>query len=280
MSKIDETVSQIPGPSTDVDKVDQVLSVLAKDLSTYGSEGCEFCDRECILRFLIARQWNVEKAASQLKKALEWRQIAKPWDMRCDECQKDPYSHNMRQVGTDREGRPVIYTAFSQAHNRFKPQANVQHLLAVMESATLRMRRHGVGKWVWVVDFDGFSARDCDPRTALRTADILAHYPERLHLALLLDAPSLFAGVWAALRAALDPVTAAKVRFVPLAQMRPALSDLFPAELADWLCIEAEENRAVRRSGARKAYWEHLDDAVRERREEGGRAEGRECGRE
>ena len=252
----------VPSSSENRAKVDAVLSILENDLRTYGSDGRDFCDQECVLRFLVARQWNIEKAASQLKKTLQWRQKAKPWEIGCDECRKDPHSHNMRQVGIDGDGRPVIYTSFSQAQNRFDVNSNLQHLLGTMESATHYMKKHGVGKWIWIVDFDGFSARDCDPRSALRTAELLTHYPERLHLTLLLDAPSLFSGVWAALRAVLDTATAAKVRFVPLAQMQSVLRDLLPAELADWLHREAEENRACHRRGARKAYWEWLDQTV------------------
>ena len=40
------------------------------------------------------------------------------------------------------------------------------------------------------------------------------HYPERLEKALLLRAPLIFASAWAVIKGFIDPVTAAKVRFV------------------------------------------------------------------
>ena len=243
-------------------KVGEVMGILRSDIDTLGDEALEFCDPDCVRRFLSAKQWNVEMAAAQMKKTLDWRHKTKPWAVVCDECRQDPFSHNMRQVGTDGDGRPVIYTSFSQARSRFNVDENMKHLLGIMENATSLMRKRKVEKWVWVVDFDGFSLRDCDPRSALRTADLLTCYPERLHLAILLDAPSLFSGIWRAVRAVLDPVTTSKVRFVPRSQMPEAFGELFPAELAAWLLRETEDNRDPQRRGGRKAYWEWQDPAV------------------
>ena len=48
----------------------------------------------------------------------------------------------------------------------------------------------GVGQWVWVSDFKGFGLSDCDPRLAKVFLDLsAAHYPERLGLFLVIDAP-------------------------------------------------------------------------------------------
>ena len=48
----------------------------------------------------------------------------------------------------------------------------------------------GVGQWVWVSDFKGFGMSDCDPRLAKVFLDLsAAHYPERLGLFLVIDAP-------------------------------------------------------------------------------------------
>ena len=58
---------------------------------------------------------------------------------------------------------------------------------------------------MWVTDFHGFSWRDAaDPRTTLLTAHLLAHYPERLGLVVLLGAPALFDYTWRLVRRALD----------------------------------------------------------------------------
>ena len=48
----------------------------------------------------------------------------------------------------------------------------------------------GIGQWVWVSDFKGFGLSDCDPRLAKVFLDLsAAHYPERLGLFIVVDAP-------------------------------------------------------------------------------------------
>ena len=48
----------------------------------------------------------------------------------------------------------------------------------------------GIGQCVWVSDFKGFGLADCDPRLAKVFLDLsAAHYPERLGLFIVIDAP-------------------------------------------------------------------------------------------
>ena len=49
-------------------------------------------------------------------------------------------------------------------------------------------------------------------------ADISArHYPERLGLFLVVGAPRIFGGLWHMLQPLVDPVTRAKIKFLPCA---------------------------------------------------------------
>lgn len=52
-------------------------------------------------------------------------------------------------------------------------------------------------------------------------ADISArHYPERLGLFLVVGAPRIFGGLWRMLQPLVDPVTRAKIKFLPCAPAR------------------------------------------------------------
>lgn len=74
----------------------------------------------------------------------------------------------------------------------------------------------GVEQWVWVADFHGFGLKDTDPRLAKIFLDVSAgHYPERLGLFYCVDAPGIFNMLWKCIQGRVDPVTRAKVRFVP-----------------------------------------------------------------
>ena len=110
----------------------------------------------------------------------------------------------------------------------------------------------GVEQWVWVSDFFGFSTGDMHPGMAQQFVRLSAvHYPERLGLYLVIDAPFIFEGLWRLVKSWLDPVTVQKIRFVPYdikkgregSKLIQALYDVFPADLAEWLIHEMAENR-------------------------------------
>ena len=66
--------------------------------------------------------------------------------------------------------------------------ASVQTDVGVMQC--IQAMPAGVDQWVWVSDFKGFGMSDCDPRLAKVFLDLsAAHYPERLGLFLVIDAP-------------------------------------------------------------------------------------------
>ena len=73
----------------------------------------------------------------------------------------------------------------------------------------------------------GFGLRDTDPRLAKIFLDVSArHYPERLGLFYCVDAPSMFNIVWKCVQPMVDPITRAKVCFLPCV---PSLPGVTPA---------------------------------------------------
>lgn len=79
------------------------------------------------------------------------------------------------------------------------------------------------GQWVLIVDFVGYGLRDNNPMAGILLKQMLAHYPERLARAILVDAPMLFSGLWSVIHRLLDERTAAKVLFVKSAAMADCL---------------------------------------------------------
>merc|ERR1719193_113434 len=106
--------------------------------------------------------------------------------------------------------------------NRIDCEASLQHITRALEDACEVMSQRALclgapaaEQCAWVVDFHGYSfLKDSNPRTAVMTGRLLAHYPERLGRAVLVDAPRVFAGTWSAARQVINPATASKVVFV------------------------------------------------------------------
>ena len=134
-------------------------------------------------------------------------------------------------------------------------------VVEVLEHATQLMDTRGVeanpsGKWVWVIDFEGYSLGDNNPKTTLMAAKLLDQYPERLGLSVMFGAPWLFGAVWKVVRPLLNEVTTEKVCFLEggmskREKWQPLLGEHFDAELLEWMTREFEENR----QSSDKQYW-------------------------
>ncbi|CAJ1395514.1 unnamed protein product [Effrenium voratum] len=217
-----------------------------------------------VRRYLRACNGDEAAAANALAATLRWRQKERPEKAKCQACSADPRSHNLRIVGVDKKGRPVIYTCFSQAINRSNPAHAMQHLTRTLEDATAMMSSMAARgaevaeNWILVIDFFGYSwLLDTDPRAALFAARLLAHYPERLSRCLLVDAPAVFSGTYSAVRRVLNEGTASKIVFVKSGDALAADVESWASEpLRHWLLAEMEENRQPWSQEGRKLYWQ------------------------
>lgn len=251
---------------------ENVLAVLADDalrlaLEQAGDEtdAC-FVDEPCVRRYLRSEKGDIKSAAKALLATLHWRQEVKPMEAECPSCLEDPHSHNLRIVGVDRFGRPVLYTCFNQAINRFDADISMVHLMRTLEDACRILSTHkkpdnghdAAETCVWVIDFHGYSMLyDSNPRSALLASRMLAHYRERLGRLVLLDAPNVFLHTWKACCKILNEVTVAKVHFAFSTDgtLATELKDWADSELDHWLTTEIEENRHADFQNGEKAYW-------------------------
>jgi len=81
----------------------------------------------------------------------------------------NPMAMCMRIVGLDDVGRPVIYTTFLQAPDRWNNDHVQEHMTRLLESAHGVIRKQmerlpgmeaSAAQWVWVIDFLGMTLRD------------------------------------------------------------------------------------------------------------------------
>jgi len=210
-------------------------------------------------RYLRARCGNRRQALRMLLNYVKDRVESQPHAIRCQKCLSDPSSHNLRWVGFAKSGEPVAYTSFSQAHARFSPEANLHHTLSLLEGMVARFHAVGepLGKWIIMIDFDGFSLRDNNPMSGkLVVGALQTSYAERLAMAVMYDAPRAFSGTWALINPVLDERTTKKVLFLPRRAEEGAApwSAFATPELAEWLARETKDNR--KRRAVPKRYWQ------------------------
>lgn len=80
--------------------------------------------------------------------------------------------------------------------NTKNANGQVKYLVYCMENAILNLP-HGQDQMVWLIDFAGFNLGNLSIHVTKLTADVLqGHYPERLGVAILYNAPKFFEPFW------------------------------------------------------------------------------------
>ncbi|KAJ1454113.1 CRAL-TRIO domain-containing protein [Pelagophyceae sp. CCMP2097] len=195
-------------------------------------------DLPCCARYLRARGGDSAKAKAMLVSTLEWRRKLKVGTLvedsfetiKLEACGK---TFVMPSPHLDVDGRTVVVMR-NRLENTMSHDGNVTHLIYQMERAVKAARATQHEKWVLLIDFEGYSMRNAPPmKTSKATLGLMQHhYPERLHRAVLVDAPWLFNAAFKVISPFIDAVTKEKLVFVrgDAAAKRAKVAALVPLE--------------------------------------------------
>lgn len=90
----------------------------------------------------------------------------------------------------------VVLILVTHFQNTKKSKGQIRYLVYCMENAILNLPA-GQDQMVWLIDFAGFSLPNVSLLVTKLTADVLqGHYPERLGVAILYNAPKFFESFW------------------------------------------------------------------------------------
>lgn len=124
------------------------------------------CPNDMILRYLRTTGNDTRHTIKRIQDTLAWWATEDPKTIFCSACRHNPHSHYMQVIGRDTSSRPLIYSCMELATNK-DIEDNRRHMISVFESAIAMMTPgSNVESWSWILDFHGFSIRDCDPRLA------------------------------------------------------------------------------------------------------------------
>lgn len=180
-------------------------------------------DDACLLRYLRARDFDVDRASAMLRATLAWRAENRVGEISTDpEMMASVRSQNATGKtyarGFDSRGRACLYMKPRLENAAGDHDGQILHLTYNMERAVamLRERGHGVEKLCMLIDFKGYSVLNAPPmKTSMATLNILQnHYPERLGAAYLLNPPWIFSSFFRMISPFIDPVTRDKICFV------------------------------------------------------------------
>lgn len=172
-----------------------------------------FLSDATFLRYLEARDGDVQKAKDMLDHTLKWR--AERLDGRpciCPACAKDASAHCFIPLGQDSRGWQLIYSCAARASDKHS-DSSVTHMSVTLER--LFDGSSKAGKIVWIIDMHGFGWRDFDMSMATTVVPMFSNqYPERMGQIVILDPPVGLKFIWEGLVSLLDPVTRRKIKML------------------------------------------------------------------
>ncbi|KAI9025474.1 CRAL-TRIO domain-containing protein [Hyaloraphidium curvatum] len=189
-----------------------------------------FCDDECLVRYVRSvKHLSAEAAAKRLRATLEWRREFRPDLLDPDDVSHEATNGKMYVHGFDSEGRPIIHMLPRNETTKTYDR-QLRYTVFCLELAVKAMPP-GVSKICLLMDFVGMTMSKQPPMSvSKKVLDILQnHYVERLGLALVYEAPTIFSIFWRAISPFLDPATRAKIQFVNKGS--EVLRQSIPAEL-------------------------------------------------
>uniref|UniRef100_A0A5B6ZSL6 Putative random slug protein 5 isoform X3 n=1 Tax=Davidia involucrata TaxID=16924 RepID=A0A5B6ZSL6_DAVIN len=199
----------------DPSQQDAKIRELRAALGPLSGRKLQFCTDACLRRYLVARNWNVDKSKKMLEETLKWRSIYKPEEIRWHEVAHEGETGKVSRANFhDRLGRTVLIMRPGM-QNSTSAEDNIRHLVYLIENAILNLRE-GQEQMSWLIDFTGWSLNTNIPiKTARDIIYILQnHYPERLAIVVLYNPPRIFEAFWKIVKYFVDPKTFQKIRFV------------------------------------------------------------------
>lgn len=194
----------------DVKQLKERMAIIASaDPSQYHNE-------YSLRRYLRAFK-TVDNAFQAILKTNKWRQKYAVDELRNDKELIEKFANRVQVLRhRDKFGRPVVYIP-AKNHNASDRDIDelTKFIVYCLEEASKKCFEEVIDNLCIVFDLANFSLSCMDYQVIKNLIWLLSrHYPERLGVCLIINAPTLFSGCWAIIKGWLDENTAGKVTFV------------------------------------------------------------------
>ncbi|KAL3644736.1 hypothetical protein CASFOL_009916 [Castilleja foliolosa] len=172
-----------------------------------------------LIRFLIARSFDIEKAANMFVQWQKWRASFVPLDFIPDSEVEDELSgEKIYLQGLARNGNPVLLL---KANKHFPSKDQLQfkkfvvHVLDKVIASSIRGEEKGNEKMTVILDLQQLAFKNVDARGLITGFQFLqSYYPERLGKCYLIHMPGFFKRVWSFVSRFLEKTTQEKIVIV------------------------------------------------------------------
>lgn len=208
-------------------------------------------DLECLRRYLRARKHDILKAKEMVLKTLKWRESVKADTIATDLnfTEKNEF-HKHYPEGffcTDRDGRPVYiqqpgnidtdelwkFTTLDRAIQYHISQQE-KYVKKIGPACTIKAGKQRYQSVV-IMDMDGVGVSTLTGEVRNIMGKIMAidqdYYPELMHKALIINAPTTFRVIWSMIKYLLDSRTQSKIEVLPVDYEAELLKYIAPENL-------------------------------------------------
>ncbi|KAK9762507.1 hypothetical protein K7432_011687 [Basidiobolus ranarum] len=216
-------------------------------------------DDYSLYRYLKATNWSIHDAFDRLEKTKHWRETFRPHEITFETIRDQAARKSNYMNGFDINGRPIIYLKKVADKNEGNdPELGFKLLIFSLEQA-IKVMPPTVYQLVVIMDFTLYSQSQSVPLgIAKRTIDTLAnHYPERLGLSIMFNAPWVFSMFFNMVQPFLDKVTKEKIKFVKKNQ-NPGSTSPFSIIPADTLEVAYGGNHSF--DYDHDEYFKHMQE--------------------
>ncbi|CAM8938429.1 unnamed protein product [Rhodiola kirilowii] len=201
-------------PTSDDGQSETKVKELREALGPLTGNDILFCTDSCLRRYLVARNWNLEKAKTMLEETLKWRAAFKPekiyW---CDVAKQGENGKLFRANFHDKYGRSVLIIRPGKETQK-NLESQDKFLVYNLENAIFNLPQ-SQEQIMCLVDFTGFSMLRVSIKHARDCLYILQnHYPERMAMSFLYNPPWIFDTFFKMIKYFIDPITFQKIKFV------------------------------------------------------------------
>ncbi|KAF3432103.1 hypothetical protein FNV43_RR26842 [Rhamnella rubrinervis] len=194
------------------------LTQMRKSVEKLGSSTGKYGD-PTLMRFLIARSMDSDKAAKMFVQWQKWRASLVPNGFIADfEVPDELDAKKIYLQGLSKNGCPLLIVKASKHFpSKDQPQFKkfVVHLLDKTIASSFKGREIGNEKLIGILDLQNITYKNIDARGLITGFQFLqAYYPERLAKCYILHMPWFFVSVWRMVSRFLEKATLEKIVIV------------------------------------------------------------------
>ncbi|KAJ3236238.1 hypothetical protein HDU81_011081 [Chytriomyces hyalinus] len=222
--KLDFT-PQLPTPASSIPEQDSAIQALHAAIPDLVKEVDTATDKEqatlvawanqpvIVRQFLRATSWDLGAAKKRLVATMKWRNEYKPDQITAEEVEPEAITGKQFISGFDQTGRPQLFLV-PRNENTKTYDRQIRFSVYMLEKC-IKLMPDGVEKVAVIIDYENLSLFNATPLSvSMKYMAVLSnHYPERLGVAVMVNASWYFSGFFKLLSPFLDPVTKSKLQF-------------------------------------------------------------------